>query len=130
MIIKVYVPTHVNIMRQWKSTLKHAKLPSFFSRDQLKSLGSHEECCKVFLGKTIRHHLRIHDTTRKPVLEYYDSCFSQDTIQNMKKYPAFSRCLRARPACAHSSLQARRGEFVMSRCHARGFLECEIRLPW
>ena len=30
-----------------------------------ESLGSHEECCKVFLGKTIRHHLGIHDTTRK-----------------------------------------------------------------
>ena len=57
-----------------------------------ESLGSHEECCKVFLGKTIRHHLlrlRIHDTTRKPFLQYCISCFSQNTIQKMKNIQLF-----------------------------------------
>ena len=58
--------------------------PRFSIEINWKSRGSHEECCKVFLGKTIRHHLRIHDTTRKPLLEYYDSCLCQNTIQNMK----------------------------------------------
>ena len=47
-------------------------------------------------------------------LEYHLKC---------EKYPLFTRCLRARRACAHPSLQARR-EFVMSRAS-----ECEIRLP-
>ena len=32
-----------------------------------------------------------HDTTRKPFLEYYDSCFSQNTIQNMKNIQLFLR---------------------------------------
>ena len=45
--------------------------------------------CKVFVEKTIRHHLRVHDTTRKPFLEYYISCFSQNTIQNMKNIQLF-----------------------------------------
>ena len=54
-----------------------------------ENLCSHEECCKVFLGKTIRHHLQIHNTTRKPFLEYYIFCFSQNTIQNMKNIQLF-----------------------------------------
>ena len=84
--------------------------------------------CKVFLGKTIRHHLRIHYTTRKPFFRILSvSCFSQNTIQNMKNIQLFSRCLRARPACAHSSLQALR-EFVMSRCHTRGYSWCKIKV--
>ena len=46
--------------------------PSFFSRDQLKvSVRTRNASCKVFLGKTVRHHLRLHYTTRKPFLEYY-----------------------------------------------------------
>ena len=44
--------------------------------------------------------------------------FKPEYHSKYEKYPAFSRCLRARPACAHSSLQAG-GEFVMSRCHTR-----------
>ena len=62
-------------------------------------------------------------------LEYYDSCFTESEYHsNYEKYPAFSRCLRARPAWAHSaSLQARR-EFVMSRCHTRGYSWCKIKV--
>ena len=47
---------------------------------------------KVFLEKTICHHLRIHDTTRKPFFRYYTSCFSQNTIQNMKNIQLFLSC--------------------------------------
>ena len=54
-----------------------------------KSRFARGNCCKVFLGKTIRHHLRIHNTTRKHFLEYYDSCFSQNTIQNIWKISSF-----------------------------------------
>ena len=35
------------------------------------------------------HHLQIHDTARKPFLEYCISCFSQNTIQNMKNIQLF-----------------------------------------
>ena len=65
--------------------------PSFFSRDQLKvSVRTRNASCKVFLGKTIRHHLRIPHMTRKPFLEYlYNSCFRQNTIQNMKNIQLF-----------------------------------------
>ena len=54
-----------------------------------ESLGSHEECCKVFPGKNIRHHPRIHDTTRKPFSEYCISCFSQITMQNTTNIQLF-----------------------------------------
>ena len=63
-------------------------------------------------------------------MEYCISCFRQNTIQKMKNiHSAFSRCLRACPACAHSSLQARR-EFVMSRCHTRGSIVGARKRPY
>ena len=67
--------------------IQESSAPPLRSTESLDGL--HEECCKVVLGKTIRHHIRIHDTTRKPFLEYYDSCFSQNTIQNMKNIQLF-----------------------------------------
>ena len=60
-----------NYVENWKS---HERLSdkSMSSRPRSleikESLGSHEECCKVFLEKTVRHRLRIHGNTRKPFL--------------------------------------------------------------
>ena len=42
---------------------KSMSSPLCFAQRSTESLGLHEECCKVFLEKTIRHHLRIHDMT-------------------------------------------------------------------
>ena len=41
------------------------------------------------MTRDVTSHLRIHYTTRKPFLEYYISCFSQNTIQNMKNIQLF-----------------------------------------
>ena len=45
-----------------------------FSLERKESIGSNEECGKVFLEKTIR--FRIHDTTRKPFLRKLHFFFS------------------------------------------------------
>ena len=67
---------------------------SFFSRDQLKlKVSVHtRNAAKPFSERPFAitcHHLRIHDTTRKPFLEYCISCFSQNTIQKMKNIQLF-----------------------------------------
>ena len=69
---------------------KKCQVTPFFSRDQLKVSVRTRNAAKAFSKrKTIRHHLQIYDTTRKPFLEYYTSCFSQNTIQNMKNIQLF-----------------------------------------
>ena len=59
-----------NYFKNWRSRklLSDRRMSSrpCFSLGMKSSLSSHKECCKIFLEKTICHHLQIHDTTRKP----------------------------------------------------------------
>ena len=80
--------TERNYFENWKRQKPHDAL--VFLQRSTESLGSHGECCKVFLGNTIRHHLasnpRYDQETFFKILYFL---FYQNTIPNMKNIQLF-----------------------------------------
>ena len=86
-IARNYLRTGVDKTPEWLKHAKSSSAPRFYLEINWKSRFT--PSCKVFLGKSIGHHLRIHYTTRKPFLEYYQFLVSQNTVQNMKNILLF-----------------------------------------
>ena len=98
-----------NYFDNWRShqrlsDQKHVKSPSFFSRNKTKSLSSQEKCCKVFLEKTIRQHLRIHDMNRKDFLGNQISCFSLEYHSKIMRRIATFYLMSSCSSCQCSSI--------------------------
>ena len=106
---------------------------SFFSRDQLKlKVSVHtRNAAKTFSERPLAitcHHLRIHDTTRKPFLNIVFLVLAWTPFKRWKISSFFLMSSCSSCLCS-SSLQAR-WEFVMSRCHTRGSIVGERKRPY